>query len=204
MKKRELTAMGYCESYRKFEKLDNGEWGYKEYSIAPYLYSIDKMWHKHKTQFVIDDVKNSPNYLYGRYMKMFFYLKLVGVKQVVYKPNLIFNHLFKDDSLYVSYSSEEAINLYIDQCDFKSYRGYDAILDGWDMVNWLYQCDYQYKEAIEDLINYKVIYYKEKFPNEPSCDLGDLPWNKNKTVAEILQIENDCKKNMDSFYEKIR
>ena len=45
MKKRELTAMGYCESYRKFEKLDNGEWGYKEYSIAPYLYSIDKMWH---------------------------------------------------------------------------------------------------------------------------------------------------------------
>ena len=58
-------------------------------------------------------------------MKRFFYLKLVGVKQLIYKPNLIFNHLFKDDSLYVSYDNEEAIKFYVDQWGFKNYLGSD-------------------------------------------------------------------------------
>ena len=45
-------------------------------------------------------------YVYGRYYKCFGYISAKDVKHMVYVPNKTFNHMFKDDMLYISYQEE--------------------------------------------------------------------------------------------------
>ena len=45
-----------------------------------------------------NDIKDNKDYLYGRWQGRFGYIRLKGVKELIYKPNLWINHVFKDDN----------------------------------------------------------------------------------------------------------
>ena len=56
------------------------------------------------------------------------FMSAKGVKYLFYKPNYVFNHLYKDDILFISYDKE--ITPVENDDGFKWYEGYDYCLSG--------------------------------------------------------------------------
>lgn len=195
-KKNEPIAMFYCKSYWK---LVNGHFVTIENDGK--LFSMDRNFVHHRTNYTEDDIKDNPNYLHGRWQKRWGWLSLKGVRQMKYNPNMWINHLFRDDGLYISYRESPLIEYKTTELG-RWISGYDMILDGWDMIDFIDKCDYPNKALIQDLIQYKIVYYKQKFPNEDYTELADLPWLKNKYPYEILDIDQSCRKNMNDFINK--
>jgi len=70
-----------------------------------------------------------PDWYIGGYMyKGHGFMSAKGVKDLVYLPNYLFDHLYKDDLLFVSY--EETITPVEEEGGRKWYEGYDEILSG--------------------------------------------------------------------------
>lgn len=146
------------------------------YSMSP------KTGRLYLTNFTKNDIKNNKDYLYGRWQGKFGYIRLKGVKELIYKPNLWINHVFKDDSLYVSFHKEPMIT----QSDsFGSwYSGYDFCINGMDMVKFLYYCDYneEDKKILMDAFEDKIDYYNKKFIHDLTytyVSKSILPWVRN-------------------------
>lgn len=80
----------------------------------------------YKTRLKPEDLPDDfvHEYLYGRYG----YMSTKGVTHVVYHPNYVFNHVYKDDSLYISYSGE--IKLEEGERTYRDVSGYDIIMGG--------------------------------------------------------------------------
>ena len=67
-------------------------------------------------------------YVEGYMYKRHGFMSAKGVKHLFYRPNYVFNHLYKDDTLFVSYD-KEIIPTETDD-GFKWYEGYDYCLSG--------------------------------------------------------------------------
>ena len=67
-------------------------------------------------------------YVEGYMYKRHGFMSAKGVKHLFYKPNYVFNHLYKDDALFVSYDKE--ITPIENDDGFKWYEGYDYCLSG--------------------------------------------------------------------------
>lgn len=67
-------------------------------------------------------------YVEGYMYKRYGFMSARGVKHLFYKPNYLFNHLYKDDILFISYSKE--IIPVESEDGFNWYEGYDYTLSG--------------------------------------------------------------------------
>lgn len=67
-------------------------------------------------------------YVEGYMYKRYGFMSAKGVKSLFYKPNYLFNHLYKDDILFISYSKE--ITPVESEDGFNWYEGYDYTLSG--------------------------------------------------------------------------
>lgn len=151
------------------------------YSVSP------KTGRLYLTKFIKDDICSNIDYLYGRWQGRFGYIRLKGVKKFIYKPNLWINHVFRDDSLYVSFHEESMKKqstpwgLWYSEYGGLWYSGYDFCLSGLDMVKFLYYCDYdeEGKKILMNKFEDKIDYYNEKFKDDLTytyIDKSILPW----------------------------
>lgn len=106
----------------------------------------------------------------GRFYKNHGFMSAKGVVDLVYKPNMWINHMFRDDSLYISY--DKPIVEYEAESFGrirKEYKDYDYVIDGTYAVEFVAAVK-KYSDfdtsAIEKAILDKVAYYVEKFPDE--------------------------------------
>lgn len=77
-----------------------------------------------------------PEWYVGGYMyKRHGFMSAKGVKHLFYKPNYVFDHLYKDDTLFISYDKE--ITLIETDDGFKWYEGYDYCLSGSIIVDFV-------------------------------------------------------------------
>ena len=63
------------------------------------------------------------------------YISVLGIKDMVYKPNYHINHLHKDDFLYVSYN--EPITESKHKFGYEIKEGYDALLWGHMIIDFI-------------------------------------------------------------------
>lgn len=105
-------------------------------------------------------------YVQGVFYRNEGYINTKNVVDVLYKPNWIFNHLHKDDTLYISYKDK----IYIDRNEFmeKVYKGYDYAIRGsyaFDILKGIkeYSPNVDIKEPISQMIK-KTEWFIEHFP----------------------------------------
>lgn len=110
------------------------------YEDEGYLFSQGK----YKTKIMPEDLPEW--FVSGYFYRHQGYLSAKGVKYLVYKPNFTFNHMFKDDFLYISYNRAIAP---VDQNDsvFK-FEGFDEHIWGSGIVDFL--------KAAEKYSNYDI------------------------------------------------
>jgi hypothetical protein len=148
-------------------------------SVLPYLYSYGSDGKYRKTKMTVEKIKENQDYGYGYYQKKYGWLSLKGVKHMVYKPN-IYTEYFKDDCLFINYSDKPITK---QDSDDGWYDGYDLILDGWDMVNFVWNCDIDehlrnqiIKQIEQRVLDGNKIQEKSCFPILINID--SLPWRK--------------------------
>lgn len=95
------------------------------------------------------------------------YIRVDGIKDMVYKPNYRINHLHKDDFLYISYSTP--IKSKVDQRGYTRYYDYDALLWGGNISHFIRAVrergSYDIEPIATEVIK-KELYYFEKYPEE--------------------------------------
>lgn len=129
-----------------------------------YLYSNLK----YPTKITPNDLP--PWFVKGRFYKNHGFLSSKGVVDMVYKPNMWINHMFRDDSLYISYNKPI---VEFEENSFgqmrKRYKDYDYIIDGTYAIEFVAAVK-KYSDfdtsLIEKAILDKVNYYVSKFPDE--------------------------------------
>ena len=104
----------------------------------------------------------------GRFYKNHGYLSAKGVVDLVYKPNMWINHMFRDDSLYISYNKQ--IVGYEEESFGRmrtEYKDYDYVIDGTYAVEFVAAVkkysDFDTTEIEKAMIE-KAYYFAEKFP----------------------------------------
>ena len=81
---------------------------------------------KYRTKIFASDL---PEYfVYGYMYKRHGFISAAGVKHMLYVPNYVFNHRYKDDSLYISYDAP--IQATATDRGLKLYEGWDHVLGG--------------------------------------------------------------------------
>lgn len=116
----------------------------------------------YKTKIYASDLP--PWFLYGYMYKRHGFMSAKDVKYLLYKPNYHFdNHLFKYDTLFISYEKPIIPMTYDDSFDW--YDGYDYVLDGnamerfLDLVDQYSDCD---TSSIRAEMEKKKAWYKER------------------------------------------
>ena len=113
-------------------------------------------------QLAVEDIPEW--YSYVRVHRTFGYLDAKHVKYLVYSPNYIHNHIYKDDYLYVSYSTP----IVVDTEYYKSTPMYDHKVP--DIVTFAKAVkQYGSIEGIDDIISRmedKPRWFRENFPEE--------------------------------------
>lgn len=95
------------------------------------------------------------------------YLRIDGIKDIVYKPNYHINHMHKDDFLYISYSTP--IKSEIDQFGHTRYYDYDVLLWGGNVTHFIRAIRERGTYDIEPIaseVTKKEIYFLDKYPEE--------------------------------------
>ena len=156
MPKKRITAPFYTETKVGIKslfhdtRLPNG-----------YLYSKGK----YKTNITAEDLPE--HYIYGWIFKVMGYISVLGVKDIVFKPNYRINHLHKDDFLYISY--DKPIVEMKDQHGYDFREGYDALLYGHMILEFI-RAVRKYQsydiEPIADGVKKKEAFFREKYPEE--------------------------------------
>lgn len=117
-----------------------------------------------------------PGYLYRKHG----FLSAKGVKDLCYRRTRYTNHLFKDDSLFVSY--DQPIHEVV-RDGFHDYEGYDYVISGWMIVNFIKAVD-RYSDfdttPIKRQINDKLTWYHENWSVYREVD---------ESVKTIFEIE---------------
>lgn len=168
---KELTGRFYSETKR---------YGFNEPEEAPKGYFFDTQ--GRLVQLSEEDIPEW--YSYVRVNRIFGYLDAKHVKYLVYSPNYIINHIYKDDYLYVSYKTPIVINTeYYESTpmyDYKVpepqekrqyvYTGYQHLIWGPDIVTFA-KAVKQYGSIadIDDILarmEDKPGWFREHFPEE--------------------------------------
>ena len=96
---------------------------------------------------------------------------------MIYTPNMVFNHMFKDDTLYISYDQQI---MPADSGSFERYKGYDIAIGGGYIVSFLKAAE-QYSEY--DISGFKVqieekrLWFKQAFPEDYKHEVSaDKPY----------------------------
>ena len=104
-------------------------------------------------------------YVFGYLYKRHGYISAKGVKHMVYRPQKHWNHLLKDDFLFISY--DQPITHTDDTID--SFQGCDELVYGWVIIDFLLAAEKysgyditEIKAQIED----KRLWFKEHFPED--------------------------------------
>ena len=161
MNKKHISAALYMESKIKYRK---------EFTVLTdpngYLYADGV----YPTKILPEDLPEW--YVHGYMYKRHGYMSAKGVKYLLYNPNYTFhNHLFKYDSLFISYN--EPIEPYEDEHGLHWYKGYDHVLSGPVLVNFVEAakkysgCDTS--GIFEEIVRKKEFYY-EKNPDAYKAD----------------------------------
>ena len=163
--------------------------------ISSKLYTFSKISYTQKDGLFYEELKNNCLYsnlryptkitpedlpewfVKGRYYKNHGFLSAKGVVDLVYKPNMWINHMFRDDSLYISFNKPivEVEEEFFGRMR-KDYKDYDYVIEGTYVVDFVAAVkkysDFNTSE-IEKAILEKVIYYKNKFPTEYESENAD-------------------------------
>lgn len=104
-------------------------------------------------------------YVYGYLYKRHGYISAKGVKYMVYRPQKHWNHMLRDDFLFISY--DQPITHTDDSID--SFHGYDELVYGWMIIDFLRAAEKysgyditEIKAQIED----KRLWLKEHYPED--------------------------------------
>ena len=144
------------------------------YTITRLVYNNEDGWHyeeldnnrlysktKFPTNITIDDLPE--NFVKGRYYKNQGYINAKGVKDLRYKPNYLFNHLHKDDVLYISYRGiiEEYVDSFYGYPE-TAYRNFDYAIDGNNILNFIlavkkYSPDVKTDEIEKSMIKGEIV-----------------------------------------------
>ena len=107
------------------------------------------------------------HYIEGTIFKVNGYISVLGIKDIVYKPNYHINHMHRDDFIYISY--DRPIRSETDARGYVSYHDYDAILWGGMIVEFIRAIrkwnSYDI-ESIADEVKKKEFFFLEKYPEE--------------------------------------
>ena len=113
-------------------------------------------------------------YIYGRYYKLFGYLCAKGVVDLKYRPSKFSDHLFKDDFLFISYSSKIEPDL-----PDRWFKGHDEYISGSDIVTFIKAVEKYSDFDVTDIkkeIEEKVVYWNNNFADEHHPKVKDV-WN---------------------------
>jgi len=88
---------------------------------------------RYKTKIKPEDLPEW--YLYGRYYRRFGYMSAKGITDMLYLPNLVFNHFLKDDCLLVSYGGKIVEDKPEERYRLDRYSGYDELVWGNEIID---------------------------------------------------------------------
>lgn len=113
-------------------------------------------------------------YLYGRYYKRWGYLSAKGITDMVYIPNLVFNHFLKDDCLLVAYGGKIIEDNPNARSRFERYSGYDELVWGNEIITIL--CGARKYSGIDiqpfiEQVRKKKEWLQEAHPHEFGADV---------------------------------
>jgi len=142
----------YDSNLREFVRIESPE----GYLLSPGKYRT------YKTKILPTDLPEW--YVYGYFYKRHGYMSAKGVKYLAYRPQKHWNHMFKDDFLFVSYDRP-----IIHTGDtVMSYKGHDELIYGGMIIDFLLAAEKysgyditEIKEQIED----KRLWLKATFPD---------------------------------------
>lgn len=117
-------------------------------------------------------------YIRGYYYKRHGFMCAKGVKYLLYKPNMVFNHMFKDDILFVSYG--EPMTLVEEKDSIIKHMWadhYDEFVSGGDIVSFIRAVDKHSPECDTTLIKRQIeekrLWLKEHFPIDYEMQVRD-------------------------------
>ena len=111
----------YDSNLREFVRIESPE----GYLLSPRKYRT------YKTKILPTDLPEW--YVYGYFYKRHGYMSAKGVKYLAYRPQKHWNHMFKDDFLFVSY--DKPITHTGDTV--MSYKGHDELIYGGMIIDFL-------------------------------------------------------------------
>lgn len=128
----------------------------------------------YKTKIKAEDLPNDYVKIHSRSIwYMTGYLKTSGVVDIQYRYS-VFNHMFKDDYLYISYN--EPIEIKTNSLGLKSYNKVDFALCGNDIINVLLAIEKNSNidiSRIKALIEEKRAYYEKHHNDDYMRELGN-------------------------------
>lgn len=164
MPKKRITAPFYTETKIGIHNLFRNT-----RSPEGYLYSKGR----YKTGITAEDLPE--HYVYGWIFKALGYISVLGVKDIVYKPNYHINHLHKDDLLFISY--DKPIVETKDKFGYDIQDGYEAVLYGHMILDFIRAVRKYQSYDIEPIayeVKKKEAFYREKYPEE--CSRPVIDW----------------------------
>ena len=159
------------------------------------LYTFTKIKHSSKDGLYYEELENNclyanlryptkikpedlPEYFVkGRFYKNHGFISAKGIVDIVYKPNMWINHMFRDDTLYISYDKPiiECEDEFLGRA-YKEYKDYDYIIEGTYAVDFIAavkeHSDFD-TSKIEEAIIEKARYFINKFPEEYESQNGE-------------------------------
>ena len=100
------------------------------------------------------------------------FLNTKDVAKLIYRPNFHFNHMFKDDFLYISYNSPSKC-----QKIFNAEESCDEYVWGFNIPKFLYMAERYsgYDTApIWQQIEEKRLWFQHTYPNDYKREVGDI------------------------------
>lgn len=133
-------------------------------------------------------------YLHGRYYKRWGYMSAKGITDMMYIPNLVFNHFLKDDCLLIAYGGKIAEDKPEERFRLDRYSGYDERVWGSEILTMLRGArkysGFDIKPIIEE-VRQKKEWLQQAHPSEFGPDQWDVD-------VDLLFIDRldcpDCKK----------
>lgn len=146
-----------------------GKYAFRAYAHADeyVLYSDGR----YKTKMTAHDLP--PWYMPGRYYGYVQgFLNTKDVAKLIYSPNFHFNHMFKDDFLYISYNSPSECRKI-----FTAEECCDEYVWGFNIPKFLYMAErYSGYDAapIWQQIEEKRLWFQHTYPNDYKREVGDI------------------------------
>lgn len=110
----------------------------------------------------------------GLYYRHPGYLSAKGVVSLLYQPNYVFNHMFKDDFLYISY--DKPIIPVPRKQSVLQCKGFDEYIYGWEIVNFINAAqkysDYDITDILAE-IEKKRQWFQKTYPEYYRLEVPD-------------------------------